>query len=78
MSHTPHELSEIFPENIDKIHEFKENNKYFAKLANDYHTINREIHRHETDIDPTSDQVLENLKKERLIILDKISGLLQA
>ena len=31
MSHTPHELAEEFPQDVDKIHALKVSNPHFAK-----------------------------------------------
>ena len=76
MSHTPHELHAEFPEHSDKIHALKVANAHFAKLFDAYHEINREIHRIETDVTPASDETLEELKKQRLHLLDEISGML--
>ena len=53
MSHTPHELAEEFPEHADKIHGLKTSDAHFAKMAEDYHTLNRAVHRAETDVEPT-------------------------
>lgn len=78
MSHTPHELSDEFPQKVEKIHELKANNAHFAKLADEHHAINREIHRIETNIEPATDQVLETLKKKRLSILDEVATFLAA
>ncbi len=77
MTHTPHELHEEFPEFADKIHEMKLANNHFNKLAEDYHRLNRDIHRAETDIEPTTDEHLEEMKKERLKLKDDIFGILQ-
>ena len=76
MSHTPHELADEFPNDTKKIHDLKLSDKHFAKLADAHHTINHEIHRIESNIEPASDEVLENLKKNRLALLDEISGYL--
>ena len=40
--------------------------------------INREVHRIETDVEPASDEVLEDLKKKRLHLKDQIAALLAA
>jgi uncharacterized protein len=76
MTHTPHELHEEFPEFAEKIHAMKVDNHHFARLAEEYHRLNREIHRGETDVEPTTDEHLEELKKERLKLKDEIFGLL--
>lgn len=74
MSHTPHELAEEFPDKVDRIRQLREEDQHFAKLTEEYHTLNREIHRGETDIEPMDDFHLEDLKKRRLAILDEIAG----
>lgn len=78
MSHTPHELSEEFPEHADKIHAMKTSDAHFAKMAEDYHTLNRAVHRAETDVEPTSDEVITGMRKERLLLKDKIAAYLSA
>ncbi|MGJ8621554.1 MAG: YdcH family protein [Yoonia sp.] len=78
MSHTPHELAEEFPESVEKIHQLKETDAHFAKLFDDYHTINRAIHRAETNVAPTDDLHMAQLRKERLALKDQISGVLNA
>ena len=78
MSHTPHELHEEFPEHSDRIHKLKVENAHFARLATDYHKLNRDIHRMETDIEPTDDFHLEDLKKQRLQLKDEIFDMLSA
>lgn len=77
MTHTPHELAEEFPDHRDKLHELKVNNTHFARLADEYHTVNREIHRIESEVDAASDERLETLKKHRLSLKDQIAGMLE-
>ena len=45
MSNTPHELHEEFPAEAEKIHALKVSNTHFARLADEYHEINRQVHR---------------------------------
>ena len=52
MSHTPHELAEEFPDATDRIHALKETDGHFARLADEYHAVNRQIHRIETNVEP--------------------------
>lgn len=75
-AHTPHELHDEFPDAADTIHHLKLNDAHFAKLAEEHHTVNRAIHRIETEIEPASDEHLEELKKQRLHLLDKIAAIL--
>jgi uncharacterized protein YdcH (DUF465 family) len=78
MSHTPHELHEEFPEHVDKLHRLKEEDAHFAKLFDDYHVINRAIHRAETDVAPTDDLHMAQMRKERMALKDTISGMLNS
>ncbi|ERP98887.1 hypothetical protein Q669_01095 [Labrenzia sp. C1B10] len=56
----------------------KTSDAHFARLADEYHTVNREVHRIETDVEPASDDVLEDLKKKRLNLKDQIAAILAA
>lgn len=78
MSHVPHELHEEFPEAAEAIHALKGANAHFARLADEYHSVNRQIHRIEAEIEPTSDEVLEDLKKQRLYLKDEIAAMIAA
>lgn len=72
MSHTPHELAEEFPEHVDAIHALKVRDARFAALAEKYHAVNRAVHRAETDVAPTDDAHMAELRKERLALKDEI------
>ncbi len=76
MPHTPHELSDEFPEHADVIHTLKTNDSHFARLADAYHAVNREIHRAETRVDAISEEHEEELRKKRLRLKDEIAGML--
>jgi uncharacterized protein YdcH (DUF465 family) len=75
MSNTPHELSDEFPNDHDVLHELKLNNTHFVTLAERYHDVNGEIHRIEAEVEAASDEYAETLKKQRLALLDEISGI---
>lgn len=76
MTHTPHELHEEFPDKAAKIHALKTSDPHFAKLAEAYHDLNREIHRMETDIEPAGDEAMEEAKKKRLALKDELAALI--
>lgn len=76
MTHTPHELAEEFPEHAAKLHDLKVSNPHFAKLADQYHEVNRAIHRFETRVEVTDDIHEEEMRKKRLALKDEIAGLL--
>ena len=78
MSHVPHELPEAFPDHADRIRDLKSADPRFARLAEDYHALNREIHRGETDVEPMDDCRMQDLRKRRLALLDEIRARLDA
>ncbi|MGJ8610774.1 MAG: YdcH family protein [Octadecabacter sp.] len=78
MSHTPHELAEEFPDHADQIHALKLSDAHFANLANRYHEINRAVHRAETDVEPTTDDNMTEMRKQRLALKDQIWAALSA
>lgn len=78
MSNTPHELLEAFPEFADAIHTLKTTDAHFARQYDEYHTVNREIHRAETDVEPMSDEHVIALRKRRLALRDEIYSQLKA
>lgn len=77
MSNTPHELAEEFPEFNDRIHELKVEDTHFAKLFDDYHEVNRAIHRAEENIEPTDDAHMDEMRKRRMVLKDEIYGMLK-
>lgn len=77
MTHTPHELADEFPEHAQKIHDLKMNDAHFAKLADAYHDLNREIHRMETEVEPVSTMTEEEARKRRLQLKDEIATYLR-
>lgn len=78
MSHTPHELTEAFPEHVELMHQLKTADSHFARLAGAYHEVNRAVHRAETNVEPMEDLATEDLRKKRLRLLDEIGALLRA
>ncbi len=72
MSHTPHELAEDFSEFSDKISELEQSNPHFSTLTDSYHKINRSIHRAESNIEPTSEDHLSEMRKSRMALKDQI------
>ena len=72
----PHELREEFPDEARLIERLEHSNHDFKRLAAQYDALNREIHRIESEEAPTSDEVLEDLKKRRLALKDEIAAVL--
>jgi uncharacterized protein YdcH (DUF465 family) len=78
MSHIPHQLHEEFPDDAAKIRELKMSNAHFAKLIETYDALNHEIHRVETRIEPTTEDVEEDLKRRRVRLKDEIAAMIAA
>lgn len=76
MSHTPHELIAEFPEHALRIAELKKVEPRFARLYEEYHEVNHAIHRAETNLEPTDDLHMEDMRKQRLKLKDELYALL--
>jgi uncharacterized protein YdcH (DUF465 family) len=76
MSHTPHELAEEFPDKVDAMHALKTSDAHFARLADEYHEVNRAVHRAETNVEPMDDLAEVELRKKRAALKDEIWGIL--
>jgi len=76
MSHTPHDLHEEFPDLVAKISDLKQSDAHFARLAEEYHEINRAVHRAETNIEPIEALAEVELRKRRGALKDEIYRML--
>jgi uncharacterized protein YdcH (DUF465 family) len=72
----PHELPEEFSKEVLLIERLKKTNYEFKRLATRYDEVNGSIYRIESEDEPTSDEVLEKLKKRRLKLKDEITAIL--
>ena len=78
MTHVPHGLHDEFPQAAPAISRLRIGDAHFARLADSYEHLNREIHRIEAEVEPASDDTLEQLKKRRLKLKDEIAAMLRA
>ncbi len=78
MSHTPHELAEEFPEFTEKMSTLKTSDAHFAKMAEEYHELNRKVHRTETNVEPREELAEVDLRKRRGSLKDEIYAYLKA
>lgn len=76
MSHTPHELAEEFPEKVELMSQLKQTDAHFARLADEYHELNRMVHRAETNVEPMEDLAEGELRKKRAALKDQIWSIL--
>ena len=67
-----HDLIHELPEHREAIHDLKMSNQHFARLFEEYHEVDHEIHRIETGVENTSDEYLEQRKKRRLYLKDEL------
>ena len=72
MLNEKHDLIHELPEHRETIHNLKMTDAHFARLFDEYHEIDHEVHRIETDVETTSDDYLEEKKKQRLHLKDQL------
>ncbi len=78
MTHTPHELHEEFPELAGRIAEMKAGDPHFARLFDEYHEVNRAVHRAETNVAPIEELAEVDLRKKRAHLKDELYRMLTA
>lgn len=71
-----HDLIHEFPEHREIIHTLKMNDRHFAKLFDEYHEVDHEVHRIEQGVENTSDAYLEECKKKRLHLKDQLYAII--
>lgn len=76
--HTPNELTQIFARDRALVTALKRDNPHYARLADEYHEVNRTVHRIEAETEAASDERTESLKKQRLALLDEITAIVTA
>ncbi len=76
MSHVQHELAQKFPEKTARLHELKLNDAHYARLSEEYHALNRRIHRLEAEGSPRSDALMVELKAKRVTLLDELTAII--
>jgi uncharacterized protein len=72
MLNEKHDLIHELPEHRETIHNLKITDSHFAKLFDEYHEVDHEVHRIESNIETTSDDYLEEKKKQRLHLKDEL------
>lgn len=78
MSNTPHDITEEFPDQRELITKLKTTNGRFARLAEEYNELNRTIHRIETRVEPSTEDVEEELKRRRVQLKDELAAILSS
>lgn len=62
----------------DRISALKSSDAHFARLMEEYHTVNRQIHAAETNVTPVSPAAETDMRKERARLKDEIYTVLTA
>jgi len=70
--HSSHALFEEFPDKSEQIRSLVLTDAAFSHTVAQYDEVNTEILRIENEVETTSDEYIETLKKKRLNYLDKI------
>lgn len=72
MLNEKHDLVHELPEHRDAIHNLKISSRHFARLFDEYHETDDEVHHIETGIKTTSGDYLDGKKKQRLHLKDEL------
>jgi uncharacterized protein YdcH (DUF465 family) len=67
-----HDLLRELPEHRNAIHNLKISNRHFARLFDEYHETDDDVHHIETGIKTTADDYLDSKKKQRLHLKDEL------
>lgn len=70
-----HSLVNDFPEHQHTIRHLKMNDNHFAKLFDEYHELESEVHHIEKNDEPVSDEYLDSLKMRRVHLKDQLFNL---
>ena len=71
-----HDLIDELPEHMERILELKSSDAEFAKLFDEYHALDAQVLGMEEGIETPSDEVLEELKKKRLYLKDRLFSII--
>lgn len=72
-----HSLAKEFPEMKELIHQLKSRDQHFAKLFAEYDRVEHSVQRMESGAENVADDVLEDMKKQRLHLKDQLFSMLK-
>lgn len=78
MLNEKHDLLHELPEYKETIHRLKIGDSHFARLFDEYHELDHEVHRLETGVENASDGYVEDRKKLRLKLKDTLFEMIRA
>lgn len=76
MSEVGHDLHALFPAQREILHALKLESAHYRELADRHHELIQQILRIEGGLDAASDDRLEDLKKQRLSLLDEVAAMI--
>jgi uncharacterized protein YdcH (DUF465 family) len=71
-----HDLLHEFPDYQEKIHELKVSDQHFRKLFDEYHELEHQIHRINTDMEIVTDEYAHELKGKLLFLKDELFAII--
>lgn len=72
----PHAIHEEFPNDAQRIHDLKVSNAHFARLLEEYDSINDEVAAAETLVKPVSEDTEKQLRRQRTLLKDQIARMI--
>jgi uncharacterized protein YdcH (DUF465 family) len=73
-----HDLLHEFPNLHEKIAGLRDSDEEFARLMTEYDTLDARVRKLEELGTPVADETIEDLKKERLLLKDRLYEILRA
>jgi len=73
-----HDLLHELPEHKETIHHLKVTNNHFARLFDEYHKLDKEVHRIEEHIETPSEEYTHERKVKRLALKDEMHKMILA
>ena len=73
-----HELHREFPEYVDAIQKLRTSDSFFYQMYDQYHNLTHQVERLEEDDVPIDDFAFETMKKQRVMLKDKMYKMLVA
>lgn len=74
----PHAIHEEFPNDAQRIHDLKVSNAHFARLLEEYDSVNDEVAAAETLVKPISEDAEKQLRRQRAHLKDEIARMIAA
>ena len=74
----PHAIHEEFPNDAEIIHQLKVSDAHFAKLLDEYDSLNDEVVAAETFVKPTAEDAEHDMRRRRVLLKDEIARAISA